>query len=103
MAVTVSASWDVVSSLVGASTFSAAVTSPSGRPAPSCWVLTLRLASLFPWGARSRAEQGVDALADEEVQQRHERNHERHEDQHDNRVRDQLIPRRPDDLAQLGD
>jgi transcription termination/antitermination protein NusG len=58
---------------------------------------------LCPWGARSRAEQGVDALADEEVQQRHQRDHERHEDQHDNRVRDQLLTRRPDDLAQLGD
>src|SRR4051794_18015287 len=79
------------------------MTSPSGSPAPSCWVLTLRLASLSPWGARSRAEQGVDALADEEVQQRHQRNHERHEDQHDKRVGDQLLPRRPDDLAELGD
>src|SRR5690349_3076094 len=79
------------------------MTSPSCSPASSCWVLTLRLASLCPWGARSRAEQGVDALADEEVQQRHQRDHERHEDQHDKRVGDQLVPRRPDDLAELGD
>src|SRR5881227_1573377 len=89
----------------------AAVSTASPSLRASSWssgdsdTITLSLVrGLLPTGCGAcSAEQLQDGPREQVVKTEHDRHNDDHEDQRNGRVRDKLVPRRPDDLAKLGD
>src|SRR3954464_5368698 len=86
------------------STDSASLTASSWSSGDSDTITLSLVRGLLLTGCATRsAEQLQDQPREQIVETEHDRDHDDHEDQRDGRVGDELMARRPDDLAKLGD